>query len=123
MIEIIRGAQDAISAEVAPSPAPTTKAHGAANGGPLAALPGEIGQHGYAMHYGNAGIPLVRVVPDARWSGMWRMIWPDLQLSDMTNLTRCKDAAAEICDRGPPRSDRRRFHWKLFRPEPAIATG
>jgi hypothetical protein len=82
MIKIIRGAQDAISAEVAPSLTPTAKTHVAANGGPLAALPGEIDRHGYAMHYGN-----------------------------------------EICDRGPPRSDRRCFHWKVFRPEPALATG
>ena len=41
-------------------------------------------------------------------------------LSDMTNLARAKDAAAEICDRGPPRRDRRRFHWKIERSAPTM---
>jgi hypothetical protein len=123
MIEIVRSAEDAISAEAEPSLAPTAKTHVAANGGPLAGLPCEIDQHGYAMHYGNARAPMIRVVPDDRWPGMWRMIWPDGQLSDMANLSRIKDAAAEICDRGPPRSDRRCFRWKVFHPESAIAQG
>jgi hypothetical protein len=32
------------------------------------------------------------VVPDAAHPGMWRVRWPDGRLSDMTNLTRAKDA-------------------------------
>jgi hypothetical protein len=35
-----------------------------------------------------------RVVPDAARSGMWRVRWPDGRLSDVTNLTRAKDAVA-----------------------------
>ena len=33
-----------------------------------------------------------KVVPDAAHPGMWRVRWPDGRLSDMTNLTRAKDA-------------------------------
>jgi hypothetical protein len=33
-------------------------------------------------------------VPDAARPGMWRVRWPDGRLSDMTNLTRAKDAVA-----------------------------
>jgi hypothetical protein len=35
-----------------------------------------------------------KVVPDAAHPGMWRVQWPDGRLSDMTNLTRAKDAVA-----------------------------
>jgi hypothetical protein len=35
-----------------------------------------------------------KVVPDATHTGMWRVRWPDGHLSDMTNLTRAKDAVA-----------------------------
>jgi hypothetical protein len=35
-----------------------------------------------------------KVVPDATRRGMWRVRWPDGRLSDMTNLTRAKDAVA-----------------------------
>jgi hypothetical protein len=72
-------------------------------------------RHGYALHYGNARSPLVRVTPDANWLGMWRMIWPDGSKSDIANLSRIKDAAAAICERGPPGRNRRRFHWKIDR--------
>ena len=33
-------------------------------------------------------------MPDATHTGMWRVRWPDGGLSDMTNLTRAKDAVA-----------------------------
>jgi hypothetical protein len=33
-----------------------------------------------------------KVVPDPARPGMWRVRWPDGRLSDMTNLTRAKDA-------------------------------
>jgi hypothetical protein len=65
-----------------------------------------------ALHYGTSPTPMVRIVPDECWPGMWRMVWPDGSQSDMANLARIKDAAAEICDRGPPRRDRRRFRWR-----------
>jgi hypothetical protein len=32
------------------------------------------------------------MVPDAVHPSMWRVRWPDGRLSDMTNLTRAKDA-------------------------------
>ena len=34
------------------------------------------------------------MVPDATHTGMWRVRWPDGCLSDITNLTRAKDAVA-----------------------------
>jgi hypothetical protein len=55
---------------------------------------------------------MVRVIPDGRWPDMWRMLWPDGQVSDMTNLSRIKDAASEICQRGPPARNGQRFRWK-----------
>jgi hypothetical protein len=33
-----------------------------------------------------------RIVPDEHWSGMYRIKRPDGSLSDMANLTRCRDA-------------------------------
>jgi len=33
-------------------------------------------------------------------------------LSDIANLSRIKDAAAAICERGPPARNRRLFTWK-----------
>ena len=47
-----------------------------------------------------------KVVPDPARPDMWRVQWPDGRLSDMTNLTRAKDAVAcfmepeERCQRG-----------------------
>jgi hypothetical protein len=35
-----------------------------------------------------------KVVPDEVHPGMWRVRWPDGRLSDITNLTRAKDAVA-----------------------------
>jgi len=35
-----------------------------------------------------------KLMPDAAHPGMWRVRWPDGRLSDMTNLTRAKDAVA-----------------------------
>ena len=35
-----------------------------------------------------------KVVPDAAHPAMWRVRWPDGRLSDITNLTRAKDAVA-----------------------------
>ena len=35
-----------------------------------------------------------KAVPDAAHPGMWRVRWRDGRLSDMTNLTRAKDAVA-----------------------------
>ena len=37
--------------------------------------------------------PTAHVVPDDKWPGMWRIVWPDGKISDMVNLDRAKDAA------------------------------
>ena len=43
----------------------------------------------------------VRIVPDAKYPGMYRLRIPDGSLSDIVNLTRAKDALAEM--QGPLR--------------------
>jgi hypothetical protein len=56
----------------------------------------------------------MRVVPDADYSAeMWRVVWPGGQVSDLANLSRVKDAALVVCERGPPRRDASRLHWKI----------
>jgi hypothetical protein len=95
----------------APIPAPTTKTPVAPAREPSRPLLSATDRHGYALHYGNARTPMVRVMPDDTYANMWRMIWPDGQLSDLANLSRIRDAAATICERGPPARNRRRFHW------------
>jgi hypothetical protein len=84
-------------------------------------LLGEVEGRHYALYSRNSKKPLVRVVPDDRWPGMWRMIWPDGQQSDMANLSRIKDAAVDICQRSAPGKDRLRFHWKIA-PELEVKT-
>ena len=91
--------------------APTTQTHEMALQAPSRPLVDATERHGYALHYGNARTPMVRVAPDGHSPSMWRMIWPDGQLSDIANLSRIRDAAAVICERGPPARNRRRFHW------------
>ena len=66
-----------------------------------------------ALHYGSARTALVLIVPDNYWPDMWRMRWPDGQLSDMANLSRTKDAAEVLCERGPPKRDAHLFRWQL----------
>jgi hypothetical protein len=36
------------------------------------------------------------IVPDECWPGMWRIRFPDGQLSDMVNLTRAREALASL---------------------------
>jgi hypothetical protein len=74
----------------------------------------------YGLHYGDAATALVRILPDEQWAGMFRMHWPDGSISDMANLTRARDAAAAICERGPPVRNSRRFHWKIERSKTAL---
>lgn len=38
---------------------------------------------------------LGKIIPDAEWPDMYRIVWPDGVVSPMANLTRCKDAV--IC--------------------------
>jgi hypothetical protein len=47
----------------------------------------------YRLHYGKSTKALAEVTPDSEYAGMWRIRWPDGQLSDMVNLSRAKDAA------------------------------
>jgi len=48
-----------------------------------------------------------KVVPDSAHRGMWRVRWPDGRLSDMTNLTRAKDAVACFVETEERRQRRR----------------
>lgn len=64
----------------------------------------------WALHCGGTKAPLVLVIPDD-WPGMYRLQWPDGRLSGMANLTRAKDAAIAICERGPPARNARYFRW------------
>ena len=45
----------------------------------------------YTLHHGRPPRPVLRLVPGA--SGLYRIEWPDISLSDLANLTRCKQAA------------------------------
>jgi hypothetical protein len=49
----------------------------------------------YALHLGRSRNPLLSVLPDAAWPGMWRVLHAG-RSSDMVNLTRAKDAAFSI---------------------------
>jgi hypothetical protein len=73
-------------------------------------------QNGVEHHlfYGGSRKPLFRVVPDADHPGMWRVLHRDGSLSDMANLTRAKDAAFVMADRGPPRRNQSLLQWKLI---------
>ena len=64
------------------------------------------------LRYGTSRTPLARIVPDITHPNMWRIAWPDGRQSDMKMCTRAKDAAAAICERGPPARNRRLLHWK-----------
>jgi hypothetical protein len=46
----------------------------------------------YCLHRGRSRRPIVRVIPDGT---LYRIEWPDIGLSDLTNLTRAKTAALE----------------------------
>ena len=67
----------------------------------------------YCLRYGSAKHPVAEVVPDKTYPGMWRVRTPDGWLSDMANLTRAKDAAMAIAERGPPARNRQRLHWQI----------
>jgi hypothetical protein len=75
---------------------------------------GHAAQLVWSLHYG--GARLVRVVSDKRWRGMWRLAWADGRTSDLSNLTRIRDAAEVICQRGPPHRDPQLFRWQRIKP-------
>jgi hypothetical protein len=64
------------------------------------------------LRYGRTTQPLAWVVPYERLPGMWRIHWPDGNISDMLNLARAKDAAIVIANRDPARHNDRLFHWE-----------
>ena len=66
----------------------------------------------YGLFYGRLKAPLVQVVPEQAFPGLWRIQHPDGRLSDFGNLSRVKDAGAAICERGPPEKDRDQLHWR-----------
>ena len=66
----------------------------------------------HALHFGKSRKALAWVKPDERYPTMWRIHWPDGEVSDMVNLTRARDAAMAIAERGPPRLERRIFRWE-----------
>ena len=47
----------------------------------------------HRLHCGRSKKILVKIIPDS--SGLYRVVWPDIGLSDIANLTRCKQAALE----------------------------
>jgi hypothetical protein len=68
------------------------------------------------LHASDGGLPMVRIQPDASCPSMWRMHWPDGQVSDMGELTRIRDEATAICERGPPARNRQAFKWtRIYR--------
>jgi hypothetical protein len=66
----------------------------------------------YNLHYGSAKHPIAEVIPDKAWPGMWRVKTADGWLSDMANLSRAKDAAVAIAERGPPARDAKLLRWQ-----------
>jgi hypothetical protein len=65
---------------------------------------------------GNARAPLARVVPDDI-PALWRVVLPDGRRSDPVNVTRAKDIAWALAERGPPPRNSQRLHWKKDRSE------
>jgi hypothetical protein len=59
----------------------------------------------YSLHRGRSRRALVRVVSDC--CGLYRVEWPDIGLSDLANLTRCKAAAREWAERESVLHDRK----------------
>jgi hypothetical protein len=64
----------------------------------------------YSLRYGSH--PIAEVIPDKTWPGMWRVRTPEGHLSDMANLTRAKDAAFVMTQRGPPERNGQHLRWK-----------
>jgi hypothetical protein len=60
----------------------------------------------YFLHRGRSKRPIVCIVPDSS-TALYRIAWPDIGLSDLTNLTRAKDAAREWAERKALVEDRK----------------
>ncbi len=59
----------------------------------------------YSLHRGRSRKVLVRIIPDGQ---LYRIEWPDIGLSDLTNLTRAKAAALEWAQQKVMTEDRKR---------------
>lgn len=59
----------------------------------------------FLLHRGRSRRILIRVIQDC--SGLYRVEWPDIGLSDWANLTRCKAAAREWAERNAFFQDRK----------------
>jgi hypothetical protein len=58
----------------------------------------------YYLRLGRSRRPIVRIIPDGV---LYRIEWPDIGLSDLTNLTRAKAAALEWAERRAVTEDRK----------------
>jgi hypothetical protein len=58
----------------------------------------------YSLHRGRSRHAIVSLVPCA---GLYRIAWPDIGLSDLTNLTRAKAAAREWAEQKAMTEDRK----------------
>lgn len=56
----------------------------------------------YTLHYQRFPKVLARIIPDEIYPSMYRIHWPNGDISDMVNLTRAKDAAVLIARRRYP---------------------
>jgi hypothetical protein len=67
----------------------------------------------YSLYYGKSAKVLAEVIPDNEYAGMWRIRWPDRQLSDMVNLSRAKDAAMVLVRKnGIIDQSTKTLHWE-----------
>jgi hypothetical protein len=61
----------------------------------------------YSLHRGRSRKVLVRIIPHAELPHLYHIDWPDIGLSDLTNLTRAKAAALEWAERQAMTLDRK----------------
>jgi hypothetical protein len=59
----------------------------------------------YSLHRGRSRKILVCIIPDGQ---LYRIEWPDIGLSDLTNLTRAKAAALEWAEQKAAIEDRKK---------------
>ena len=78
----------------------------------------------YSLHYGKSTKVLAEVIPDNEYAGMWRIRWPDGQLSDMVNLSRAKDAAMVLVRKnGIIGQSTKTLHWERTERPAVESTG
>ena len=61
----------------------------------------------YCLHRGRFRKILVRIIPHHQLPHLYQIEWPDIGLSDLTNLTRAKAAALEWAERKAMTEDRK----------------